>query len=57
MACQAKGNGAERLRRSFDSEDDLDTSMAAELAVAADPAKLRKMAQHFELAWKIRKVR
>ncbi|PNH04665.1 hypothetical protein TSOC_009157 [Tetrabaena socialis] len=41
------------VRRSFDSEDEMDSELAGELQAVADPERLKKLAQHFELAWKI----
>ncbi|GFR48229.1 hypothetical protein Agub_g10090 [Astrephomene gubernaculifera] len=49
--CNAKSKDA--LRRSFDSEDELNNELADELLAVADPQRLKKLAQHFELAWKI----
>lgn len=51
MRCQAKTG--DTLRRSFDSEDDLDKDLADELRAVADPERAQKLARHFELAWKI----
>ncbi|GLC72811.1 hypothetical protein PLESTF_001295800 [Pleodorina starrii] len=41
------------IRQSFDSEDELDGDLAQELQAVADPERLKKLARHFELAWKI----
>ncbi|PNW88817.1 hypothetical protein CHLRE_01g045650v5 [Chlamydomonas reinhardtii] len=50
-ACRAKSKDV--LAKSFDSEDELDGDLANELQRVADPERLKKLAQHFELAWKI----
>mmetsp|Transcript_5187 Transcript_5187/g.11312 ORF Transcript_5187/g.11312 Transcript_5187/m.11312 type:complete len:163 (-) Transcript_5187:1596-2084(-) len=49
----AGGNPA----HSFDSEDDLDRSLNDELNARATPERMRRMAEHLDLVWKIRKTR
>lgn len=44
-------------QRSYDSEDELDTDLAAELSRFQTPEAWRSMASHLDLVWKISRVR
>ena len=46
----------DELRRSFDSEDDLDGALSAELNSAVDPTRLLKMANRLNLTWAMARV-